>query len=80
MFESGSVAGINPQHKTRLKQIIALLETAETIEDMDLPGLNLDELKGKRSGTWAVSVSGNWRVDFKLQNGDVFDLNYENYH
>ena len=61
-------------------QILALLETAETLDDMDLPGLSLHELKGKRKGTWAVKVSGNWRVTFKLQKGDAFDVNYEDYH
>jgi proteic killer suppression protein len=80
LFDSGSSAGINPRHITRLRQILALLETAETLDDMDLPGLNLHELKGKRKGIWSVKVSGNWRVTFKLQKGDVFDVNYEDYH
>ena len=80
LFESGSSAGINPQHVTRLRQILALLETAETLDDMDLPGLNLHQLKGKRKGNWAVKVSGNWRVTFELQKGDAFDVNYEDYH
>jgi len=80
LFESGSAAGINPQHVTHLRQILALLETAETLDDMDLPGLSLHELKGKRKGTWAVKVSGKWRVTFKLQKGDAFDVSYEDYH
>jgi len=80
LFESGSSEGINPQHVTRLRQILALLETAETLDDMDLPGLNLHEPKGRRKGSWAVKVSGNWRVTFILKRGDVFDVNYEDYH
>lgn len=80
LFESGNVSGVNPQHVTRLRYVLALLETAETIEDMDLPGLKLHELKGKRSGTWAVKISGNWRVTFKLRKGDAIDVNYEDYH
>ena len=80
LFESGSSAGINPQHITRLRQLLALLETSEILEDMDLPSLNLHELKGKRKGTWSVTVSGNWRVTFKIQEGDAFDVNYEDYH
>jgi len=43
LFESGIVSGIQPKHATRLRQILALLETADSIEDMDLPGLNLHE-------------------------------------
>ena len=60
--------------------MLALLETAENLEDMDLPGLGLYQLKGNRKGTWAVKVSGNWRITFKIQSGDAFDVNYEDYH
>jgi proteic killer suppression protein len=80
LFESGISSGLNSQHINRIRKILALLETAETIEDMDLPGLGLHPLKGIRKGTWAVSVSGNWRITFKIQNGDIFDINYEDYH
>jgi proteic killer suppression protein len=80
LFESGVASGIQPHHTTRLRQILALLETADSIGDMDLPGLNLHELKGQRKGTYTVKVSGNWRVTFKIINGDILDVNYEDYH
>ena len=80
LFETGDISGINPQHAERLRKILALLETSETIDDMDLPGLNLHNLKGKRKNTLAVTVSGNWRVTFKLKNGDILEVNYEDYH
>ncbi len=80
LFETGVPGGVDPKHAARIRKILALLETAETIEDMDLPGLGLHQLKGSRKGTWAVSVSGNWRLTFKIQNGDAFDVNYEDYH
>ena len=80
LFESGVASGIQPQHAKRLRQILALLETADSIADMDLPGLNLHELKGQRKGTYSVKVSGNWRVAFKITDGDILDVNYEDYH
>ena len=80
LFESGVVSGVQPLHATRLRQILALLETSDSIEDMDLPGLNLLELKGQKKGTYSVKVSGNWRVTFKIIDGDVSDVNYEDYH
>ena len=80
MFESGHTPKVNPQHIERLRKILALLETSETADDMDLPGLNLHKLKGKRKGIWAVKVSGNWRQTFKIKNGDVFEVDYEDYH
>ena len=80
LFETGDVTGIQPQHTQRLRKILALLETADKIEDMDLSGLNLHALKGNRKGTYAVKVSGNWRVTFKIIDGDAVDVNYEDYH
>ncbi len=80
LFESGIVSDIQPQHEKRLRKILALLETADSIEDMDLPGLNLHELKGQRKGIYAVKVSGNWRVTFKVIDGDILNVNYEDYH
>ena len=80
LFETGHVFGVNPQHTKRLRMILALLETSETTDDMDLPGMNLHNLKGNRKNTLAVKVSGNWRVTFKLKDGDVIEVNYEDYH
>jgi len=79
LFETGHTSGVNPQHVERLRKILALLETSENIDDMGLPGLNLHKLKGRRKNTLAVKVSGNWRVTFKLKNGDILEVNYEDY-
>ena len=80
LFDTGSGASIRAEHVTRLRRILALLETANTIEDMDLPGLALHELKGNRKGTWSVNVSGNWRVTFQIDNGEIYNVDYEDYH
>ena len=47
---------------------------------MDLPGLYLHELGGKRRGVWAVRVSGNWRVTFQFDGTDAELVDYEDYH
>jgi proteic killer suppression protein len=47
---------------------------------MKLPGLGLHELQGSRKGTWAVKVSGNWRVTFEFSGKDANDVSYEDYH
>ncbi len=80
LCDSGSSSGVNPDHIARIRKILALLEPAETIEDMNLPGHGLNPLKGNRKGDWAVKVSGNWRITFKIQNADVLDVNYEDFH
>jgi len=53
---------------------------AETVEDMNLPGFRLHPLKGDRKGFWSVSVSGNWRIIFRLDRGDTFDVELLDYH
>ncbi|MBZ5728585.1 MAG: type II toxin-antitoxin system RelE/ParE family toxin [Acidobacteriia bacterium] len=47
---------------------------------MNLPGLDLHELRGAREGTWAAKVSGNWRVTFSSAGKDVDQVDYEDYH
>ena len=68
------------QFVQRLRRQLDYLHAATLINDMDLPGFKLHPLKGKRKGTWAVSVSGNWRLTFKFANGEAFDIDLEDYH
>jgi proteic killer suppression protein len=70
-FETGSKAGLQPQHAERLRLILGRLNAAAGPQDMALPGLALHQLTGNRKGTWAVSVSGNWRVTFKFIGKDA---------
>ena len=79
-FESGSLAGIQPAHSNRLKMQLAALDTAQVIEDMDIPGFRLHPLKGSERGRWSIWVNGNWRVTFEFENGNAFVLDYEDYH
>jgi len=79
-FGTGSRAGIRAAHADRLQLILAALNAAVAPSDMGLPGLKLHPLKGARSGTWSVSVSGNWRVTFRFSGKDAVDVDYEDYH
>lgn len=79
-FVRGVITGVNPQHRRRLRLILARLHAATSPKDMDLPGLRLHELKGPRKGTWAVNVTGNWRLTFRFDGVDASDVNYEDYH
>ena len=56
------------------------LDTATCIEDMDLPGFRLHQLKGRKKGLWAIAVSKNWRIVFRFQDGNAYVVNYEDYH
>lgn len=78
--QNGNTSGIQAKHAKRLKELLVLLDTAEQIGDMNIPGYGLHALKGDRSDTWSLSVSGNWRVTFEFRDSDVYVVNYEDYH
>jgi toxin HigB-1 len=80
LYEEDSTRGVKQSHVKRLRQILALLATAKTVEDMNIPGLKLHALKGDRAGFYAVSVSGNWRVIFRFTNGQARDVDLVDYH
>jgi len=79
-FETGSLAGIQAAHANRLRMQLAALDTAQTTEDMDVPGFRLHSLRGNRAGIWSITVSGNWRVTFEFIDGHAYIVNYEDYH
>ena len=79
-YETGSTAGIQAAHARRLRSQLAALHTAQTIEDMDIPGFRLHPLKGEMRGRWAISVNGNWRLTFEFVDGNAHVLDYEDYH
>ncbi len=79
-FETGSTKGIQASHSKKLRMQLAALDTAHSIDDMDIPGYRLHPLKGERKGLWSISVSGNWRLSFEFADGNVYVLDYEDYH
>ena len=80
LFLHGTTAGINAKHASRLRLILGRLNVAGEPRDMALPGLELHPLKGERKESWAVRVSGNWRVTFIFSGSNVKDVDYEDYH
>ena len=79
-FNKGDASKIQPKHKKRLRLILTLLHAASRAEDMNFPGSNLHLLKGDRKGFWSVNVSGNWRVIFRFEAGNAYDVDYLDYH
>jgi proteic killer suppression protein len=79
-FRTGNTSGIQAKHAKRLRLMLAQLEQAATVTDMNLPGFALHPLKGDRKGTWAVTVQANWRITFRFENGNAEVVNYEDYH
>jgi len=59
---------------------LAALDIANVIEDVNLPGYRLHSLVGDQNRRWSITVNANWRLTFEFENGNVYILNYEDYH
>ena len=79
-FLNGSTAKINRNHVNKLRLVLAKLNTSVSAGDMNFPGSNLHPLKGRKRGYWAVSISGNWRILFRFDNENAYDVDYLDYH
>jgi len=66
--------------RRKLKQILAVLHAAETIDALNLPTFGLHPLKGDLRGFWAVTVRANWRIIFRFENGSASDVDLVDYH
>jgi len=79
-FTRGDYRGIPAQYAARLDRLLDRLDTCSRPEDMRLPGYRFHPLKGTRKSHYAVSVSGNWRLTFRFEGEDAFDVHLEDDH
>lgn len=80
LYEDDDPRGVVREHTVELRDILTRLDAAGSVVDMDLPGFRLHSLKGELKGFWAVTVRANWRVIFRMVEGDVLDVDYVDYH
>jgi proteic killer suppression protein len=79
-FLTGSKAGIQPRHASRLRLQLTTLHLVSQPQDMNRRGWVFHPLKGDLQGHYAVSVSGNWRLTFKFKESDAILVDYQDYH
>lgn len=78
-FEDDNPKGVNAEHIRKLKQILALLDAATTVDGLDVQSFRLHALKGDLKGFWSITVRANWRVIFKFENGNALDVDLVDY-
>lgn len=79
-FETGSKAGIQPHHATRLRLQLTRLDAATSPNDMNAAGWELHRLTGELADHWAITVNGNWRLTFSFEEQDAILVDYQDYH
>ena len=79
-FDSDDRRQLAPDMVERIRIILAALDVADTIEDLNRPSFRLHPLKGDRRGQWSITVRANWRIVFRFEDGTARDLDLVDYH
>lgn len=79
LYERGDKSGIGANMRERVERILLVLDQAESLDDMDIPGYRDHPSAGDRKGVWSIRVTGNWRMTFTFEARTVFDLDLEDY-
>jgi toxin HigB-1 len=80
LFEEDDRSRLDARLVPKLRRVLFRLHSATVSEDMNQPGYALHPLRGDFSGFWSVRVSGNWRVTFRFEDGQAFDIDLVDYH
>jgi proteic killer suppression protein len=64
----------------KIRMILTLLDNAINVQDMNFPGSDLHPLKGDLAGFWSIKVNGNYRLIFRFENENAYDVDYIDYH
>ena len=80
LFERDNPSGVRADQFRRIKDVLAHLDLAVRPNDLDLPGYRLHPLQGELKSYWSVTISGNWRIIFRFEDGDAFDVDLVDYH
>jgi proteic killer suppression protein len=80
MFHRDDLSRIHAPLRERVCDVLTALDSADSSLDLNLPGFRLHRLKGRLEGFWLITVSGNWRIILRFQQGDVHDVDLVDYH
>lgn len=80
LYEQDDRSGIRPDLVDTVQEILTVLDDAVTPQELNLPGYRLHPLKGGLKGFWSVTVRANWRIVFRFEGADAFDVEFIDYH
>ena len=79
-YEQGKGIKLPPAQLNKIKRIFDLLDAVTSEEDIIRLGSGVHKLKGEYAGYWSLTVTGNYRIIFRFHAGDVYDIDYLDYH
>ncbi len=80
LWEKNDPSGVNPNALPRIRRILSILDSAESLRDLDVPGFRFHALKGFDPRRYSLRVTGNWRITFAFEEGAATAVELEDYH
>lgn len=80
LYENDERKLIRPDLIERCADLLAILDAATVVEDLDRPSLRLHSLTGDLRGYWSITVRANWRTIFRFEDGNATDIELTDYH
>lgn len=80
LYEHNDRSGVRPDLVETVEEILTVLDEAATPQALNLPGYRLHSLKGDLKGFWSITVRANWRIMFRFEGTDAFDVELIDYH
>ncbi len=79
-YEKGIPSKLQSQHINKIRLILTRLSVVKIPEEMNVPGYALHQLKGELSNFWSVKVDKNFRIIFRIESENVYEVDYIDYH
>lgn len=80
LYEQDDRSKLPPDMVERIRIILAALDAAAELADLERPSFRLHQLKGERKGQWAITVRANWRIVFRFEGLNAYDVDFVDYH
>ena len=81
LYQTGKSRRLPPDILRRALMRLTQLHAATDVEDLRLPPSNhLESLRGDRAGQWSIRINQQWRVCFRFEDSNAYDVDIVDYH
>ena len=80
LFKEGITRGLPPDQISKIENRLSTIDAADRVEDINVAGYRLHALAGDLRNFYAVWITANWRIVFRFERGDAYDVDHTDYH
>lgn len=79
-YEEGDGSKLPAVQLSKIRRVLGMLDAVTTEKDIAALGSGIHKLKGEYAGFWSIHITGNYRIIFRFEDGDIYDVDYLDYH